>query len=336
MKCFALEHSTFYSFGISNKLTHLPCCKFSKPPEKKDGVFKECLSCEKIDNGGGVSLKSRLNQLYQQSPQLIYLDLCLLNTCNLACKTCSSKFSSRWRSYDEAFGRESYPKVDLPFDDLKGVLDKDQYFFVKVWGGEPLLKHHLDDCINFLSEKGDPSKIKLLFITNQTQLVSQSHMELLNNFNEVNFVLSIDGDSELNPYIRDGVTANKIKKFIENTSKLNNVKYRSNTVVSLLNVNKIKEVDKFLTSLGILDKKFDLLDHPDFLNISNLDPVHRDVCLERVKDIPKLFNLLKVGFSSKMVFSKKVELQSFLKSFYELDGMSLRDFNPELYNWLVK
>jgi hypothetical protein len=31
-----------------------------------------------------------------------------------------------------------------------------------------------------------------------------------------------------------------------------------------------------------------------------------------------------------------VELQSFLKSFYELDGMSLRDFNPELYNWLVK
>jgi MoaA/NifB/PqqE/SkfB family radical SAM enzyme len=205
-----------------------PCCKYSNVLAKSldeynaSGMLKEmqddflagrehagCSRCWK-DEAAGLPSKRTLDNEYifnNEVPDLSgikVLGMTFGNTCNLACRICSSYPSSRWGKEAmklkdklpeiKVFGHNQYYRDS---DFIKHLTDQlGQVLHVEFAGGEPfyanqdshleILKHLIDTC--------DPGQISLHYITNGTRMPD---VELLNfywsHFKKVDIQISIDG-----------------------------------------------------------------------------------------------------------------------------------------------
>jgi MoaA/NifB/PqqE/SkfB family radical SAM enzyme len=133
------------------------------------------------------------------------------NTCNLACRSCSSFSSSKWSteepSLNEVIPIKTHPHSKFYKDDqflsiIKSIIT-DGIEVIQFQGGEPFvpgISKHVE-FLKYLLTKG-PENIKLRYITNTTTFPKEQFWEIWSKFKLVDIQLSVDGISDKFEYLR--------------------------------------------------------------------------------------------------------------------------------------
>jgi len=271
-----------------------PCCRFSGIMSRGGDVsaalhsatndrvradmlaglpVKECVRCTRVENSGARSLRNFANERLGRptNVKLRSLEIGFSNLCNMTCRTCSSRFSTRWRTEEQKLGigpALGHIKSGVPIDEL----DLSELSFLKVYGGEPML--HQDEFISLLERVDHDGNIGALYVdiaTNGTILPNKILASLLSRCRIVRLQYSLDAVGRLSDYIRTGSSWDIL---VTNFQFMKNeLKYEAfiNTVPSVLNVNCLDVLDNFLRDeFPGLYQNYDVADHPAALAIHNL------------------------------------------------------------------
>ena len=257
-----------------------------------------CRRCQDRENGGGHSARQQENKVYaSQIPELLAntaedgeipakirsVDFRLGNTCNLACRMCSPRSSSKWAREWKSVKPNWFPVSE---QDLKIFRSYDWYRSPEIWqafktqlphlthlhfaGGEPMIVPEMVKALRICVEAGQAANITLSYNTNLTEIPEEAK-DLWPNFKAVRIVASIDGVGDLNDYIRYPSKWSAIDKNLHDLNT-NFQKYRLHSVALLVtvqayNVLSLSEIYKYMAR-GFNN----LIPHPNLMNLYN--PVH--------------------------------------------------------------
>lgn len=250
-----------------------PCCKYNKGLAKnlKDYVNSEelkqlqqdflnglapsgCSRCWE-DEAAGIQSKRQIdfkhvfNETAPNLDKFKVLSLPFGNTCNLACRTCSSFASSKWSHHEnkiknvisvpKIFKHQKFYKDHNFIDNIKSI--SDDLIDITFPGGEPFITgidEHLD-YLDFLI-KNNTQNISLTYITNVTTFPTEEFWTRWKNFKHVNIQMSIDGTNERFEYIRWPADWNicytNIKKYQEAKTQNPNLQLSISHTVSVFNI----------------------------------------------------------------------------------------------------
>jgi sulfatase maturation enzyme AslB (radical SAM superfamily) len=169
---------------------------------------RECQNCYRVEANGGESYRQRdsaewmtrlnIESLDQVIPSVRYYDIRNDNTCNLSCRMCHPGASSQLVKEYQQIG---WTVIDTSRQvRLSEVIDYSTVEKVIVAGGEPTIMPEFQTFLTRALEHGR-SDIELMVITNATN-VNPRVFELLSQFTNVQFTVSIDGYDQVNRYIR--------------------------------------------------------------------------------------------------------------------------------------
>lgn len=219
-----------------------PCCKINPTipndqiPNIKDGITKyknnewvkrlqaqfkngerpaDCSRCWKDESIGIKSkrqldqdaLSSRISQNDINSNKIKNIQISFGNICNLACRICGPRSSSRWVAEMKKNNIGEYPIHNWHQD--QKVMD-DIYEHTKdsihmdFGGGEPLLTEiteHMAYLQRFV-DNGTARDVTLHYVTNGTNFVSNQFLELWKKFKFIDIQVSIDDTGDRYEYNR--------------------------------------------------------------------------------------------------------------------------------------
>lgn len=256
-----------------------------------------CNACWDEENTGGTSRRQYHNNLNINYSKInnapVLLDLKLGNVCNLSCRTCNPWVSSQWvkdwwLTVDsrmeketsvyptfEKYSKEKFKTWRLSYDDANiefwtKLHDWIQYAqYIDIYGAEPMLIHKLFDILEHSISQGSHSNQTLHFNTNGT-IWNQKYIDILKQFKEVYFDLSIDGLFNHYDYIRNGETWDVV---LENINRYDQFKkeYAQHTVsicitVSFFNIYYIDEIFEYFEQRGWV-VHFNMAHLPQHVNI---------------------------------------------------------------------
>ena len=284
-----------------------PCCKYSNNiAENIDDYFssnelkslqqdflngnkpKGCARCWRDEDAGieskrQLDLKYALNGVTPKLDGLKIISMPFGNTCNLACRICSSSASSKW--LPEAIKlQDKLP--DLVIRDHKKFYKDQDYMSVilnrtkdpvlfEFPGGEPFLtgkKEHL----NFLDKLVDTgsSNLKLHYITNTTIMPDDEFWEVWKHFKNVDIQLSIDGIGQQFEYNRWPANWNQCYKHIKQYQQLqkqyNNIQLSISHTVSIFTVYYLPEFLNWCREEELPEPYLGLLSDPEHYSIKTL------------------------------------------------------------------
>lgn len=226
-----------------------------------------------------------------------YLELKLTNKCNLICRMCNSENSSRWAQLKRGCSVE--PIVSRYFDspevqqEIKAIINHPEFETICFVGGEPFIDESHNEYLSLIENK---SNIAYLTNTNLTHLVYQGRdvLKSLKDFREVTLIVSIDGDSLRQSYIRVGIN---IKTFENNLRRIQNEctqkrwTLQSSAVISLLNILHIPELIEYSLQFDLIPVPFTILEHPFHLKLNLLPLRERVKIKEKILEWYEQFNL---------------------------------------------
>ena len=269
------------------------------------------------------------------------------NSCNLACRSCSSANSTTWIKEEENLKKSG---IDIKIHDHKRFY-QDKKFMQQVKdlcsdvvqitfpGGEPFLAgitEHLD-FLDFLLDN-NPQNIKLYYITNGTIFPKQEFWEKWKKFKYINLLVSVDGLDEQFNYLRwpgkwDQVKQN-IGEYKDKIKVFDNIKFEINHTVSVFNIYYLPEFVMWCLKNNLGYPNFNVLIGPEEYCIQHLPtPVKRKI--EK-----KLENLVK--FKDVIEFmNEKSANEKYYKHFVEITNIldqqrnqSIEKTFPEFYQLL--
>jgi sulfatase maturation enzyme AslB (radical SAM superfamily) len=357
---------------VSPQGSFKPCCKYSNTLASNiDDYFAStelesvkqdflagkrpegCARCWR-DEDAGLESKRQLDFKYtfgSVAPELDGLKVISMpfgNTCNLACRICSSSASSRW--YTEALRlRDKIPEIVVR--DHKKFY-KDQTFMTEIVsrtnnpvlfefpGGEPFLtgkKEHL----SFLRDlsKTDASNLKLHYVTNTTIMPDTEFWDIWKLFKNVDLQLSIDGIGshfEYNRWPADWTQSYKhIKEYQRLQQQYSNIQLSISHTVSIFTVYYLPEFISWCESEGLPDPYLGLLTEPlhystkslplpvamaisERLTLPKLEKIARDLLDNNSNDFDKFANYVTIiDDDRKQNFSSTFpELYQLLKEYF--------------------
>lgn len=290
--------------------------------EESSGIFSRRL--QKINEFENKDLYEKNNVLSNtnsdgtiNNPTIIDYEIRLGNFCNLKCRMCSPKESSKWyNDFYELTGKTSFKdntKRNIMVKDDKGnfTLQDDEYSWFKenhFWndlkenisniyniqfaGGEPTL---IDEMYCFLQElvESDYAKnISIEYNINATFLPNKL-FNLWKHFNEVKIGLSVDGVGSVNDYIR---FPSNWKNIENNIIKLNN-----------------NMTDNMIVWFNPTIQALNVLYFPEFIqwkvlnNINNINKIDNQTPLSTVNMLtnPKDFSIKILPYELKQKVEKK-------------------------------
>lgn len=304
--------------------THSDYVQYLRQALTSGQQLPECHRCWDSEQHGGKSARQKINDAVTQnrgndldktwlasyfrhktdftSQDLIVVDIKLSNLCNFSCSMCHADDSSK--IYQVWHRDQDHPVVRLLMDrnrtDLEQV--RQQYADtsahdllrellvlapkqVKILGGEPLLDPH---CHAVLSDL-DPClarKISLTFVTNgSVDLVD--HAQSLGQYQDINYVISIDGLHHRQEWIRRG---SKWLTLCENISRWQQQHpgrcLSANMTLQALNAFAMIDVALWAHENNIALGVYALSD-PDFMSLSAVPPEVRSQILahwHRIRD----------------------------------------------------
>ena len=309
---------------------------------------KHCVSCieheEAIDSHDGPSsLREHWNlEISDDTNKLEYMELALDFTCNMMCRMCGPRQSSKWNAspilkelqtftkFDKAYYKKTtvlkeYSKqlmVNLNNTDLSNIKE------VRLVGGEPLYSKNLPWFINLLKKQEHWKDIKIIIITNGSILPSK---DLFEGFNCVEIDVSIDSIGNLATATRMKVPWETVDANIREMIKLYEV--HIHTTVSLLNCNQMQPLINYRHNLNIspIDHTFSMLHGPKHLLLNLIPKEHRD---KWITTHPRVNHMLEMEHQE-----NPPESYRFLKAMEILDAeseLSFRDVNPEIMEIMEK
>jgi MoaA/NifB/PqqE/SkfB family radical SAM enzyme len=250
---------------------------------------KGCSYCWEQENQNIIS-KRQLDRKYTfkeikintNDPTLSFLNITFGNSCNLACVTCNSYYSSTWTNEAKKMA-EHLPNIKIYkhnnfykttnytdiIDDLSNTITH-----VEIVGGEPFLAGK-PQHIKFLEQLIEKNKnFKLVYTTNVTEFPDDIFWDLWKNFKEVLIRLSVDGIENQFEYVRWpaewSVVANNIKLYQDKQQEYDNLKLKVMCVNSIFTVYYLPEFLIWCLKNN-LDRPFlETLHYPEILDIKNL------------------------------------------------------------------
>lgn len=312
-----------------------------------------CSTCYKIEATGAIS--ERQHQTIQWSHRLglqslndvkniklVNYDISIGNKCNLMCRMCNPSNSNLISS--------EYARIKLHPEDV-GIIEASDFDIVdlntvqriQVAGGEPSIN---DSFYDFLKKCIKLNKTDFeIFVATNAVAINKEFTQLIQNFNNIQFSISIDGFEYTNQYIRWPLPwlkiTNNIKKL---TSVIKPYNYFFNTVVSIYNIFQLFELFKFLED-NYPTSSFSLsfLSDPDILEPWNFPD--KQLALKNLNKIKTLKT-----YQQNQIFKSRIDgiitqLENTnvdlikLKEFFEFNdkldqsrGIKLADYIPELDN----
>ena len=358
-------HAVMNPYDSSNeRASILPCCRYPHKytehqedidPINKSETFKtlqdaidngekleNCNHCWRDENSGVQSYRQVCNNQYRgiindgsyREKKLRYLELMFSNTCNLACRSCSSTYSSKWMAIDKYLDSQNLETMrvnNIAFPNWRN-LDLTHLTTLKLMGGEPFYQKSALELLEYLESIDVLKNLTLSIPTNCTITPNETWIRLLSSAKIVHLHVSIDAYGQLNNYIREGSEWDTIlNNLTEFRIKLPNVAINVNTVVTAYNVNVLPVLNNFLrTNFKLISHYHDLAYYPSYLDIALLPNHIKDEILTR-----PLPHKVKEYITSKEHSPAALEqLKVMTNAIDKYHNKSLMDYNKEMYDWI--
>lgn len=264
--------SPMHGQSLGNKLSNKSFFEFDQwQAVQKLGVDSpHCHYCRTQELAGSYSVRKQINQIVSQneSKKLEYLNINLSNLCNLTCRSCDSS-----RSYLIA-DKTSLQKAELKVNKYENIVKiveqyRNDIRFISIQGGEPLLYKDLQELITWIN-KLNPS-IAISIVTNLTFL-PEWLIDFINRGRVARLKVSIDAIEGKAEFIRKGLNWGtfdlNLKRLIRKTNPL---KIKMSTTVSIFSLFSLNELQRYLYELNLANTDFNLVCHPQHLDIKNLN-----------------------------------------------------------------
>ena len=306
----------------------------------KDPICKRCWSDEEAGIG---SYRQNYNNSFRDliasdsydPPRLRFLELTPSNVCNLACRMCSSRYSSKIVAREKHLAELNLIELrEKPHFTNWKDLDLSYLEELKLMGGEPMyLKEHVE-ILKYLDSINVLENLNLMVITNCTHSITDEWKYFLNRAKKVHIAVSIDAIGKVNDYIRqysnwEDVENNLIQ--IQEFSKQSNGKIliSVNCTVGIYNVNKTQELENYMAERHI-HFYFNPLKYPDYQSLHRLDHDKKQYFLNSSKVSNKLHHVLReeTVFNDCLTNEKFIEETDAVDNFYK---KYLKDYNYEIY-----
>lgn len=256
------------------------------------GVFPEvCVECEIEEKEGFYSRRKITNDLFSRRDLHVKgaiqdLEIALDMTCNMMCRMCNPGQSSKWGSKKELVKELNLYNMVIHADmtntkyrsyqeQMKHVLDNTDLShlrFIKIEGGEPFYSKHFEWFLDKLDrEVIEPHKFELMIVTNGSVYPKKAILDKLLKFPHLVISFSIDAIGELAECIRWGVDWKTIDNNMRQYKKHKGARtvLVTNSVISILNFNRMKELTTYFSDIGI-ETGFLQLTTPEYLSIYQL------------------------------------------------------------------
>lgn len=255
-----------------------------------DGKKPEpCNKCWREEDAGVMSMRQRFNERYADFPKsdnqttankyidiiehgsddgsvdydlkISTVDLIFNNLCNLKCRSCGTKCSTSWIADEAALrGNKAFvlanetPHLHTDLEELVDIIDA--YTEVHFSGGEVMIQQDHYDFLKLLIAK-NKTDVKIRYNTNLTAytLKGDNAFELLQKFDNVFIVGSLDAMGAKGEYIRKGLNWENSLKWLETAREyLPNQPFGITAVYSLLNCYEAIELHRYMCENKLFDK----------------------------------------------------------------------------------
>jgi 4Fe-4S single cluster domain len=197
---------------------------------KSDRMIKN----ETVDFYSDLDISLLFDQCQQGKNTILHYKIDTSNTCNATCITCSSYHSSSWAQLESRNNTKPYKNWSLTFDQSITNLDFAQAKSIGFRGGEPLLSRTNFEILEKLLYHGNTNCF-INFTTNGSVVLTQSQLQVLSQFSNINMCFSIDGVGPVFEYMRYPLKWEALLKNIE-ICRAHNIMVSANFTVSNLNL----------------------------------------------------------------------------------------------------
>ncbi len=231
-----------------------------------------------------------------------YLELKLSNFCNLMCRMCGPRFSSRWESLIEEHSDLDVPSGDTRRSfgservnsDIARIVNHPDFKIICFVGGEPFLDPQHFQYLSLIENKRGTVYVTN---TNLTHLSfkGQDILQLIDGFKEVRLIVSLDGDRKTQEYIRSGINIDQFEKNLRRLSRETDPTrwhLKSSATVSALNAFGVPEMFEYALSFDLIPVVSTILDSPSHLSLSVLPAHSRKFLKEQISGWHANFDLL--------------------------------------------
>lgn len=336
------------------------CCKFKGQPRpyadtvnfdqfKSSSQYKQvvntmetdwhpgCSICKDVEEDGRrESLRQYSNRMFSFNEGLESIEISLSNECNLKCRMCGPKYSTKWvdlidKNHNllemQSFDRYDHhvQRKELSFEQLIGNTDLSNVKEIKYLGGEPFVSNKINKFFEILDQKSNIENITFHTNSNCTHF-PYKQIEFLKRFKHVIITLSIDGYGKLNDYIRDGkqwstIHSNVIKwrKFRDDNK---NIHLLITPSVQAYNIHDLENLKLFADNNQI-KFKLQYVYEPEFFSLNTLPPEYLN---QHINDINKV-DIEKASFNPLLW----EQFKKYTLMFDKAVGKNIVDFIPNLY-----
>ncbi len=269
-----------------------------------------CSACWKREDNGIVSARQVVNQRWAKYASLIdatnqdgsisdfklrYLDFRASNICNLKCRMCSGKFSSRIAQEEsDIYNYNKFIELKLSANEINNTLhfveeniqDIDAVYFA---GGEPLLMSEHYQILDLLI-KHNRTDVKLSYNTNLTVLKYKNIniIDYWKQFIHVSLGASIDLIGNQANYVRGGTDYNVLEQHFHQVKDY--VDFNITSIVHILNIFNLPKLQHHWISnhhLPASAMSFRILIHPENMSLQVLPREYKQqaeqIILEHIK-----------------------------------------------------
>lgn len=303
----------------------------------------ECVKCwteELNPNPHKKSMRQFLNHRFRhaitsetatdQFANVYYIEMGLDNICNLECRMCDSKFSSKLQKRDRYLNKRVNKKLEPSWSKFDNT-DLDHLEYVKVLGGEVFISPNFEPFIDWLDQRRGVENITLELATNGSSIPQGTLLDKLQRFKFLYINVSLDSTDKANNYQRQGSNYNTI---LENYTRLDSVFARKH--LSIHSTQSVLTAHTLATTLTDLDKlnypyTVDFVIDPDHLNIQCATPEYKQWIIESNRSNSVALNMinnhLKIDKYSKQVWE---DLEFHVTRLDDYYNVQLADYNPTL------
>ena len=273
-----------------------------------------CERCWREEAAGIKSARQGWNESWAvsnpeiDSPmQVKYVDIRLGNLCNLRCRMCNPYASNQWvdewglvageldQSEMARLSHMDWPNDPQVWANLAKFSDSIEQIYLT--GGEPTLAKAQYELFEHLIALDRAKSITLKYNTNLTN-IPQRMIDYWQHFKRIKINASIDAVGDLNRYIRYPANWKSIDKnlrlFLEMRQN-NKCTVSVHCTVQIYNILRLSELIDYVDSIGEIDIYFNILNHPECLNIRVLPPHLKQqatAMLERYLSRPKVDGII--------------------------------------------
>ena len=176
----------------------------------------ECKKCYSQEQTNDSSTRRHMNNVFGHlnprdavSTGIEYIEMSLDNICNLECKMCTSKFSSKLQLRDRYMGDTVHKKLEPNYQQLDRY-NLDKLVRIKLLGGEPFISPNIHKFLNYLQKRIPLEQIALQVNTNGMQMPSPQVERRLQQMRRLEISVSMDGIGSSNNYQRWGSDSEQI------------------------------------------------------------------------------------------------------------------------------